>query len=103
MSETPQAEFTDGEDFVGAVSARILETLVPLVRDALASGEVVTPEFLSPRQTARLIGVPAKTLEFWRARRTGPPFQKLGDAKSSRILYKRDEVIEWVNSRGVRA
>lgn len=46
-------------------------------------------------EVADLIRTPKATLYAWRATDTGPPAHKVG----KRLLYRRDEVIAWVEAQ----
>lgn len=43
-------------------------------------------------ELAEELGRSVRTLQLWRAQRTGPPFIRLG----SQILYRREAVREWL-------
>lgn len=47
---------------------------------------------LSERQTAEFLGVSARTLQDWRARRCGPAYSKLGNARQARIVYDLSDI-----------
>ena len=51
-------------------------------------------KLLRPEDVANLLGVPAKTLEMWRYRGTGPRFVKLGRL----VRYVESDLDEWVRS-----
>ncbi len=51
-------------------------------------------KLLRTEDVANLLGVPAKTLEMWRYRGTGPRFVKLGRL----VRYVESELDEWVRS-----
>lgn len=53
------------------------------------------PLFLTQREVAELLRLPARTLEDWRQTRQGPPYFKLG----RHVRYRRDEVLAWVEGR----
>jgi excisionase family DNA binding protein len=52
-------------------------------------------EYLVSEETATLLRTPLATLYRWRHEGTGPPARRVG----KRLLYRRDEVIAWVESR----
>jgi hypothetical protein len=58
--------------------------------------DTVTPEYLTPRQTAQLIGFSLRALEAMRARRIGPAFVKVGKAKNGPIRYRLEDVRAWM-------
>jgi len=51
-------------------------------------------KLLRTEDVANLLGVPAKTLEMWRYRGTGPRFVKLGRL----VRYVESDLDEWVRS-----
>jgi predicted DNA-binding transcriptional regulator AlpA len=52
---------------------------------------------LSPDRAAQVLGVPARTLEAWRWRRTGPPYIKLG----KRVGYRVADIESWLAAQRV--
>jgi predicted DNA-binding transcriptional regulator AlpA len=52
----------------------------------------VTQDFLAPKQAATFVGRSPKTLERWRAERTGPPWVKFG---LRGVLYRTKDIIAW--------
>lgn len=50
------------------------------------------PVFLTQREVADLLRLPARTLEDWQQIRTGPPYVKLG-------RHDRDDLLAWVRER----
>ena len=54
--------------------------------------------FLTIPETAVLMRVKPRTLDNLRWRREGPPYRRHG----GRILYHRDEVLEWSEQRRAR-
>ena len=55
--------------------------------------------YLTTDEAARVLRLSPKTLERFRLEGQGPPFFKLGPGKRARVLYKRDELHAWVESR----
>lgn len=53
------------------------------------------PRLLSTVELSEYLGVPARTLEAWRARAGGPPFVQFG----RQVWYPDDALIEWMNER----
>lgn len=53
------------------------------------------PVFLTQREVADLLRLPARTLEDWRQTRSGPPYVKLG----RHVRYDRDDLLAWVRER----
>lgn len=56
---------------------------------------VGAPEYLTLPETAKLVRAPEATLYGWRHRNYGPPARRVG----RRLLYRRDEVIAWVEGQ----
>ncbi len=52
-------------------------------------------EFLTPAEAAKVLRISSRTLARWREDNQGPAYSKLG----RRILYRRDAVQQWVNTR----
>jgi predicted DNA-binding transcriptional regulator AlpA len=55
-------------------------------------------QLIDQRGAAALIGNSERTLERWRAERTGPPYIKLSPRA---VRYSRAGLIEWLRSRTV--
>ena len=53
-------------------------------------------EFLTPEKLALLMSVTPRTTLRWRKTGRGPPYIRAG---KHRILYRRDDVAEWLASR----
>jgi hypothetical protein len=71
---------------------------------ALASGETVMPDldppdYLVTTEAAQMLRTPVATLYAWRQQGGGPPARKVG----KRLLYRRDELIAWVNQHSTQA
>lgn len=56
---------------------------------------MLVEKLLRTEDVATLLGVPAKTLEMWRYRGTGPRFVKLGRL----VRYAESDLAEWMLSR----
>lgn len=54
----------------------------------------MTSPFLSIKEVAARCGVTPRTLQYWRHRRFGPPFVRMGD----RVRYLAAEFEAWFNS-----
>lgn len=52
-------------------------------------------EVLTPTEAASLLKVPARTLDSWRNRRTGPRFHRVG----RHVRYLRADVLEWLDAQ----
>jgi excisionase family DNA binding protein len=60
-----------------------------------SGGHSVTPELLSTKEAARLLGVHYNTMSKWRIRGIGPRFVKIGTA----IRYRRSDIETWLRNR----
>jgi hypothetical protein len=56
-----------------------------------------SPQLVSSREAARMLGLPEGTLRYWRAIERGPAWVKLG----RRVLYSVDDLVEFI-ARGRR-
>lgn len=81
-------------DFAEQVSTHIAAKL----QSQLRADDNVTPEYLTPRQTAQLVGFSLRALEAMRARRIGPVYVKVGKAKNGPIRYRLEDVRAWMQS-----
>ena len=52
------------------------------------------PEMLTDKQVGDIVHMKPSSLAQMRYKGTGPKFVKLG----SRVLYRREDVIEWINA-----
>lgn len=55
------------------------------------------PEYITTEEAARLISVPVRTLQNWRAREDGPPFTRFGQT----IRYPVGDLRAWIERRRV--
>jgi hypothetical protein len=53
---------------------------------------------MQPEAAALMLGVTTQTLGQWRIRGGGPPYISLG-AKRGRVLYNRQDLVEWARSK----
>jgi len=56
------------------------------------------PVFLTTKELAAYLGVPAKTINYWRSRGDGPRWTKNNNA----VRYRTDHVLEWLDAVTVR-
>ncbi len=56
-------------------------------------------QFLTERETAKLLRVSARTLQRWRLTGDGPPFCAFG----GRRLYSREDVMSWAATQRRRS
>ena len=57
------------------------------------------PDLLTITEAAELLRTPVATLRYWRHCKIGPRSFRLG----RRILYRRDELLAWVDAQHNRA
>jgi excisionase family DNA binding protein len=57
--------------------------------------EPVRPEYMTVLEAAEMLRTPVSTLYQWRHKRMGPPASRVG----RRLLYKRDDLVAWVESQ----
>lgn len=57
------------------------------------------PDYLVTTEAAQMLRTPVATLYAWRQRGGGPPARKVG----KRLLYRRDELIAWINQHSTQA
>jgi excisionase family DNA binding protein len=55
----------------------------------------MTDTFLTPSQLAELLQVPPETIRYWRKKKTGPLFSRIG----RHIRYDRNDVTTWIQER----
>lgn len=56
------------------------------------------PVLLTSKEAAELLRVSKRTLERMRVEGGGPRYLKVGPGKRSRVLYRQDEVLRWLES-----
>ena len=94
--ETPTASSSDPT----AQGTRAAAAANPRSDDESALGRTTPAEdeskmFLSTREAAAFLTLSPRTLDRYRASGEGPPFFRLG----SRIVYARDDLLEWAWAR----
>ena len=75
---------------------RILETAKMAARLAL-EGANARPGYLGTKAAAQYLGVSFQLLEYYRAKRIGPPYTKMDRL----CLYKRTDLDKWMKARRV--
>jgi excisionase family DNA binding protein len=60
-----------------------------------SGSHTVTPQLLSTKEAARLLGIHYNTMCKWRIRGIGPRFVKVGTA----IRYRESDIEEWLQNR----
>ena len=53
-------------------------------------------EFLTTVEAAEVLRLSPKTLERFRVEGTGPRYHKAGPGKRARVLYRRGDLIDWL-------
>lgn len=56
-------------------------------------------QFLNTVEAAQIIKLSPRTLERMRVEGGGPPFLKAGPGKRSRVLYRYQDLIDWLAPR----
>lgn len=59
------------------------------------TGPTATDPLLTTDETAALLLSNTNTLAFWRQRKTGPKWAKLG----RRVVYRRSDVLAWIDAQ----
>jgi hypothetical protein len=57
----------------------------------------IAPEYLTARQVAQITSISTKRLESWRSERKEIPYFK---PSNGRVLYKRADVLAWIEKGG---
>jgi len=55
-----------------------------------------SPEFLTPDEAAVIVRMSPRTLENRRLADTGPRYYKMGPGRTARILYRREDLLVWM-------
>jgi hypothetical protein len=81
------------------LAEQIGAVMVEKLLTRLRAGDLlpIAPEYLTAGQVARMTGYSTKQLESWRSRRIEIPYFK---PSNGRVLYKRADVIAWVEKGG---
>ncbi len=53
--------------------------------------------FLTTIEVAEVLRISRRTLERMRVEGTGPQYLKVGPGKRSRVLYREQDVLDWLN------
>ena len=59
------------------------------------------PNFLPAKEVAQILNVNEVTLRRWRSNGSGPPFYKIGEGHTGRIIYAETEVRKWLQDQRV--
>ena len=58
------------------------------------------PEFLETKEVAALLRISPRTIEGMRLADKGPRFFKVGPGKRAHVIYKRADVLSWLEKFG---
>lgn len=67
--------------------------------EALPKGPDGPTQLMNTDGLAKYIGLSVPTLERMRGTGQGPPFLKLGNGRTSRVMYDRRDVDTWLASK----
>lgn len=56
----------------------------------------MTSKALTPKNTAKYLGVTTRCLQDWRSKKIGPSYVKAGDARRGTILYRKSDLDSWM-------
>ena len=76
------------------------DRIEPVSDGALMTGAPNNPShiFLTTGEAAHFLRLSARTLERFRVEGTGPRFTKAGPGVRARVLYRRSDLEDWLNS-----
>ena len=60
------------------------------------------PDYLSPKEASRLLGVSTHLLQKWRSNGVGIPYVKLGQSTSSIIRYQKSALLEYLKDNKIK-
>ncbi len=61
-----------------------------------------SPEYLSPKEASKLLGISIHLLQKWRSLGVGIPYVKLGQSKSSVIRYQKSDILEYLDNNKIK-
>lgn len=61
------------------------------------------PPVLSTIDAAKALGLKPQTLRSWRLRGIGPKYIRVGNPKTGRVVYKEDDIYEYLDGRTFRS
>jgi len=61
-----------------------------------------SPEYLSPKEASKLLGVSIHFLQKWRSLGVGIAYVKLGQSKSSVIRYQKSDILEYLENNKIK-
>ncbi len=62
----------------------------------------ITKEWLTPKETAKLIGLTVSWLQKNRSNATGIPYNKNGNSQSSPIRYRLNDILAYLDSKKIQ-
>ncbi len=68
----------------------------------MADEENDIPPFMDTETAARVCCLSRRTLEGMRLVKTGPPYIKLGDSQKSKVIYRRKDLLAWLEKMTVQ-
>jgi predicted site-specific integrase-resolvase len=66
------------------------------------TGGLAVGRLLTPEEVAEQLQVQPATLQQWRWKGTGPPFEKLGAARNATVRYDSDKLAAWLETNRPR-
>ncbi len=60
------------------------------------------PPFMETETAAKVCCLSKRTLEGMRVDKTGPPYIKLGDSQKSKVIYRRKDLLAWLEKQTVQ-
>lgn len=54
---------------------------------------------LSNEEAANILSISPRTLANWRTQGWGPRYSRLTDSPKSPVIYRNQDIQEWINSR----
>jgi hypothetical protein len=67
----------------------------------MADEENDIPPFMDTETAARVCCLSKRTLEGMRVDKTGPPYVKFGDSQKSKVVYRRKDLLAWIEKMTV--
>jgi hypothetical protein len=60
------------------------------------------PPFMETEMAAKVCCLSKRTLEGMRVDKTGPAYIKLGDSQKSKVIYRRKDLLAWLEKQTVK-
>jgi hypothetical protein len=67
---------------------------------SLVTQEQSSCDFLTPEQAGELLCISTTALENHRLNRSGPRYYKIGPGRTAKILYRRQDLLAWIETIG---